>query len=79
MQHLDFTSQLARERQARYRDEAGRNRLTRADRNGDGRMSRSEPDPHRADRADEAITAVAYVAAARLVGAGGLEPPTPCL
>jgi hypothetical protein len=70
MQHLDFTSQLARERQARYHDEAGRNRLTRADRNGDGRISRSESDPHRADLADEANTAVAYVAAAALAGDG---------
>jgi hypothetical protein len=29
MQHPDFTSQLARERQARYRADAGRSRLAR--------------------------------------------------
>ena len=32
MQHPDFTSQLARERQARYRADAGRSRVTRPDR-----------------------------------------------
>jgi hypothetical protein len=41
MQYLDFTAQLARERQARYRADAGRNRLARPSRNGSERISRS--------------------------------------
>jgi hypothetical protein len=38
MQHPDFTSQLARERHARYRAEAGRSRLARPAPSGDGRV-----------------------------------------
>jgi hypothetical protein len=41
MQHPDFTSQLARERRARYRADAGRNRLARPERNADARVSSS--------------------------------------
>jgi hypothetical protein len=40
MQHPDFTSQLARERQARYRADAGRNRLARPTRDANGRVAR---------------------------------------
>jgi hypothetical protein len=48
MQYLDLTAQLARERQARYRADAGRNRLARPTRSGDGRPSRSgRTDPDR--------------------------------
>jgi hypothetical protein len=39
MHHPDFTQQLAGERQARYRAQAARSRLTRPDRSGDGRAS----------------------------------------
>jgi hypothetical protein len=49
MQHPDFTSQLARERQARYRADAGRSRLARPDRRGVGRG----PRPATTDAADE--------------------------
>ena len=41
MQYPDFTAQLARDRQARYRADAGRNRLARPGRNGNGRVTRS--------------------------------------
>ena len=41
MQHPDFTSQLARERQARYRAEAGRSRLARPARSDGGRVAQS--------------------------------------
>jgi hypothetical protein len=40
MQHPDLSSLLARERQARYRAEARRNRLARPARNDDGRVPR---------------------------------------
>ena len=41
MQHPDFTSQLARERRARYPADAGRSRLARPDRGADARVSSS--------------------------------------
>jgi len=42
MQYPDFTAQLARDRQARYRADAGRNRLARpGGRNGNARVTRS--------------------------------------
>jgi hypothetical protein len=41
MQHPDFTSQLARDRHARYRAEAGRSRLARPARSAEGRVPRS--------------------------------------
>ena len=41
MQHPDFTWQLARDRQARYRADAGRRRLARPAGRIDGRVSRS--------------------------------------
>ena len=41
MQYLDLTAQLARERQARYRADAGRNRLARPSRAANGQVSRS--------------------------------------
>jgi hypothetical protein len=41
MQHLDLTAHLARERQARYRADAGRSRLARPNRGADGRVPRS--------------------------------------
>jgi hypothetical protein len=78
MQHLDFTSQLAGERQARYRAEAGRNRLAREDGNGQEQLSGSGSAPHRADLTDDANSAVARVIA-RLVGASRLDVPTPDL
>jgi len=39
--HPVFTNQLARERQARYRAEAGRSRLARPDRSAEGKVTRS--------------------------------------
>jgi hypothetical protein len=41
MQHPDFTSQLARERQARYRADAGRSRLARPAPSDEGRVVRT--------------------------------------
>jgi hypothetical protein len=41
MQHPDFTSQLARERQARYRADAGRSRLARPDRSDEDHVTRA--------------------------------------
>ena len=43
MQHPDFTSQLARERQARYRADAGRSRLARPGPDADGRVAPRRP------------------------------------
>lgn len=40
MQHPDLTSQLARERQDRYRADAGRRRLTRPAPSDEGRIVR---------------------------------------
>lgn len=49
MLHPDLTSQLARERQSRYRAEAGRSRLARPDRTPSGRARRGgRTDPERA-------------------------------
>jgi hypothetical protein len=41
MHHPDFTSQLVRERQERFRADAGRKRLARPTRDSDGRLSRT--------------------------------------
>jgi hypothetical protein len=41
MHHPDLTWQLARERQARYRADAGRSRLVRAARTANGHPARS--------------------------------------
>jgi hypothetical protein len=41
MQHPDFTSQLARERQARYRADAGRSRLARPAPSDEDRVTRA--------------------------------------
>jgi hypothetical protein len=41
MQHPDLTSQLARERQARYRAAAGRSRLARPDRGDEDHVTRA--------------------------------------
>ncbi len=40
MQHPDLTSQLVRDRQARFRADAGRKRLARPTRDSDGRLTR---------------------------------------
>jgi hypothetical protein len=49
MQHPLFTTELARERQARYRADAGRSRLARPAANPSGRAARAgRTDPDRA-------------------------------
>ena len=49
MMHPVFTNELARERQARYRADAGRSRLARPARNASGRAARlGRTDPDRA-------------------------------
>jgi hypothetical protein len=51
MQHPDFTSQLVRDRQTRFRADAGRNRLARPTRGSDGRLSRAGRAPADPDQA----------------------------
>ena len=58
MQHPDFNQQLAGERQSRYRAEAARSRLTRPDRRGDGRASRSASVQRPADPTNESNSAL---------------------
>jgi len=53
MQLPDFNQQLAGDRQARYRADAARSRLTRPDRSGDGRASRSVSARRPADPVNE--------------------------